>query len=216
MPFDFSCFISYRREKLRINFIEEFCEYLNTKAKDATNIDKLFTDFNEIKNGQPFSQTIFSSIIKSYVFIVFNTQHYINEHDNWCAKELFFALKVEQKRRELMMLEDEKSFNCILILLLNGSCKDLPRSIAERNAHSLKEFDYFGKFLKNRKSKKLLDDLGDRIDDIFKVYQKYSTLNFTEQCEKIPFPSDEELLSWIKEQKAEIALLESKHLPMLV
>lgn len=216
MPFEYSCFISYRRENQRNKFIIDFCQHLNTKAKDATNLGNLFLDVEEIKNGVPFPEKIFESIINSCVFFVFNTQHYLNATDYWCAKELFYALQVEEKRKSLLDKDDQKLFNNILILLVNGTPGDLPNSLQNRNAYSIKEFEYFGKFLHNKRSKELLDRIGDRIDEIYKIYKKYSIEEFTNQCKSIEYPEDDEITKWISIQKTLTKKQESDHKPILV
>lgn len=216
MPFEYSCFISYRRENQRNRFIIDFCQHLNTKAKDATNLGKLFLDVEEIKNGVSFPEKIYESIINSCVFFVFNTQHYLNATDYWCAKELYFALKVEDKRKSLLSKDDQKLFNNILILLVNGTLGDLPNSLKTRNAYSIKEFEYFGKFLKTRRSKELLDRIGDRIDEIYKIYNKYAIEEFTNQCKSLEYPKDDEIAKWISIQKTLAKKQESDHKPILI
>lgn len=216
MPFNYSCFISYRREKQRNKFISSFCEHLNTKAKDATNLAKIFIDVEEIKNGEPFPMKIHESILGSCVFLLFNTQHYLDAIDYWCAKELFIALKVEEKRQELLSEDDKNHFHSILIFLLNGSPEDLPTTLVQRNAHSIKEFEYFGRFLQTKKSKELIDKIGDRISEIFRIYEKYPHIDFTDLGKSIPVPSDKEIVEWIGTQKNVVRVIESNHLPMLV
>lgn len=215
MEFEYSCFISYRREEQRNKFIKSFCTYLCTKAKDSTNISKVFIDEQEIKNGVPFPEKLYESIKRSCVFAIFNTQHYLHEDDNWCAKELFYALKVEERRKEIIAEEDKSKYNWLLILLVNGTVKHLPNIINTRIAHSIKEFEYFGKLLKNKKSKELIDELGSRIDEIFHIYQKNPKPCFIECCKDIPYPTDEEIKVWIKEQKYILEQTEAKNTPIL-
>ena len=47
--------------------------------------------------------------------------------------------------------KDNSDYNWILILLVNGTANDLPKVLKNRNATSIKEFELFGKLLKNKK-----------------------------------------------------------------
>lgn len=118
-------------------------------------------------------------------------------------KRIILCFKSEEKRKEFIQVEDRINLSSIVVLLVNGCTSDLPFELAHRNANSIKEFEYFGNFLR-MKSKNYYDDIGDRIDEIYKLYMKYSGTDFSELCNDIPFPSDPEISEWIRKQKATI------------
>lgn len=215
MSFQYSCFISYRREEQRNKFIQDFCKYLNTVAKDATNLDQVFIDSKDIANGVSFPDKLYNSIMKSCVFTVFHTPHYLHLKDNWCAKELYYALKVEKIRRNQLSADDKMLYSCLLVLIVNGTNNDLPKTIKNRATHSIGEFEYFGKLLKNTKSDKLIKELGKQVREIDKIYQKYPHHNFVDCCKKIPKPKKKDISDWIQKQKSIIKSMESKKSPIL-
>lgn len=138
MAFEYSSFISYRRENQRNEFIKNFCRHFATSAWDACNVQNLFVDTSSIGVGNPFDEKIYEGIRKSHFFTLIHNPHYINEKNNWCAKELKYAIDVENQRRKLLSNEDKAKYNWIFPLIIMGSATDLPNVLSTRNAKNIR------------------------------------------------------------------------------
>jgi len=214
MAFEYSNFISYRREEQRNKFVKDFCSLFNTTTFDVTNLQEHFLDSNEIKGSPNFGEKIYDAIQKSYFFSIFHTYHYLNEANPWCAKELKYALDVEECRRQKLEEKDKAHFFSLNLFILSGTDKDLPDNIRNRNAipiscyqHSIKK--------KTKAVNDFFSRLYDFMIDVYKIYQRYPHVDFVACCDEIVKPDDEVIKGWIREQKKIILENEAKQLPVL-
>ena len=214
MTFAYSNFISYRHEEQRNKFVKDFNFQFNTTTFDVTNLKEHFLDSDEIKGSPIFGEKIYEAIRKSYFFSVFHTFHYLNEDNPWCAKELKYALDVEDCRRRQLSNNDKAAFFCLNLFILSGTDKDLPDKISNRNALPISNFQYSIK----KPTKAVTEFFKKQYDymmGIFKIYQRYPHVDFIACCEIIDKPDDEEIKKWIREQKKIILENESEHKPEL-
>jgi hypothetical protein len=214
MAFEYSNFISYRHEEQRNKFVKDFCYLFNTTTFDVTNLQEHFLDSNEIKGSPNFGEKIYEAIRKSYFFTIFHTYHYLNEANPWCAKELKYALDVEECRRQKLEEKDRSYFFSLNLFILSGTDKDLPGNISDRNAlpiscyqHSIKK--------QSKAVTEFFSRLYDFMIDVYKIYQRYPHVDFVACCDEIDKPDDERIKEWIREQKKIILENEAKQLPVL-
>ena len=214
MAFEYSNFISYRREAQRNKFIKEFCACFNTTTFDVTNLKEHFLDSEEITGSPNFGERIYEAIRKSYFFSVFHTFHYLNEENPWCAKELKYALDVEECRRQKLEEKDKAYFYSLNLFILSGTDKDLPDKISNRNALPISCYQYS---IKNRT--KAITEFFNRLYDfmmgVYKIYQRYPHVDFVACCDEVAKPDDNEIKEWIREQKKIIAQKEAERPPIL-
>lgn len=213
MSFQYSCFISYRREAERSKFIKDFSKQLNQYAFDATNKQDQFIDSEEIKGSPNFGNKIYDAISKSYFFNIFHNYHYLSADNIWCAKELKYAIAVEQERKKLLPAAVKDDFNILNVFLVSGDKNDLPIDIKNRNALNIGMF----KYCVNKPTKafiQFLQDIGDFMAEVYKIYEKNPN-DFVACCEGIAEPTNEEILDWIKVQKGIMTANESERLPTL-
>jgi hypothetical protein len=217
MAFEYSCFISYRRENQRNKFIENFRFHFNTFAFDACNKQDIFVDSKSILVGDDVPECIYNSIKNSYYFIVIHNYHYLNVKNIWCAKELKYALDVEKARIRLMENKDKNNYKWIFPLVIRGKLSDLPESLEGRNG---KHIGCFEAVINSKKplSKKVIEffnEIYEKMNSLYKITENYSTDFFNECCKDIPYPTDAEIIDWIRDQKEKVKKIESNNTPIL-
>ena len=216
MAFEYSSFISYRRENQRNIFIEKFCQHFSTYAWDACNISGLFHDVNSIKVGNEFDEKIYEGIRNSCFFTLIHNPHYLNEKNNWCAKELKYAIDVENQRKKLLDKEDIKNYKWIFPLIITGSANDLPNSLSTRNAKNIR--CYMAAIQSNKLPQKVIDfftEIQEEMYSLYQIYTKYNTKDFNDCCKSIKYPTDKEISVWINKQKTRVTKSEKANLPLL-
>lgn len=217
MSFEYSCFISYRREEQRNKFIENFCKHLATAAFDACNKQNLFIDKKGILVGDDFPERIYNGIRSSYYFVLFHNYHYLHTDNVWCAKELKYALDVEKARIELMNDADKENYKWIIPLVIRGNLNDLPQIIPNR--HGIPIGCYEAVINSHKPLPQLVlnffTDLYEKMIVLYHIHENYPAERFDDCYKEIPYPTDEEIIEWINEQKKRISSTEAKNLPTL-
>jgi hypothetical protein len=217
MSFIYSSFFSYRRNSNDTNFIYNLRNIIQSEGTYATNYSNVFFDEKCIGLGNEFDQKIYDSIIKSCSFTLIFSPHYINDKNNWCAKELYRAIKFENYIREKI---ENKNFSFIFPFIHRGTTNDLPKSIDSKNAITLQEYssEINNAAITNYPVTQKFQDFKKRIGDAlvanFKLIEDVE-FDWKEIENSVAIPSDEELKNWIKEQKLLFRENESKNLPKL-
>jgi hypothetical protein len=210
MSYHYSAFISYRRNPGDEKFVKKFTAIIECMAEKVTNSPKAFLDDNSIKWGEKFDERIYDSIVKCYFFIPLYHNSYLHKDNTWCAKELYRAIEVEKRIRESTAAD----YCFILPVIDQGPPSDLPDCIVRKNALVMNKYKHL--VLSNRPAK-ALDDLKNQIYDI--LLHNFKMLNedvlFSELCNDIVIPSDQEIIEWIKKQKKMERISEANNLPVL-
>lgn len=211
MNFQYSIFISYRRNLAgKQELIRKVTALFEAEAHSVTNAGKAFFDEDSIKWGNSFDEKIYEGIVNSCFFIPFYHHTYLHEDNLWCAKELYRALKVEEKIQKTF-----KNYCFILPIVQKGELASLPNCIGRKNAIKLIQYEHH--ILGNKKGSAALKDLRHKIYAIFLDNFKLldSGFKFSEICNDIEIPGDEEIKEWIREQKKIEKSIEASHLPIL-
>jgi hypothetical protein len=207
MPYQYSCFFSYRRNEEQSQFFKNFNEIIKSEALGVTNERETFFDEKSIHQGQEFDKAIYKAIPESYFFILMSTNNYINKRDTWCAKELYRAIKVQNKIREKV-----PEFCFILPYVISGSNIYLPKSIDKKNAILLNDHQKVS--ITNKETTIELQNIRTKLyDNLLRNFKLIDGIDF--ELTSIPIPSDDELNHWIDEQIKTVRANEAKHQPLL-
>jgi len=210
MNFTYSCFISYRRNLGDEKFIKKFTALIESEAHKVTNIPKVFFDEKSIKWGNDFDDKIYEGIVACYFFIPFYHNTYLHIDSLWCAKELYRAIKVEEKIRESGIA----NYCFILPIIDRGSASAFPKCIGRKNAREVKRLRHI---ILNNRTNSSLEKFKEEIYET--LLENYNLLNekfnLSELCASIEIPSDEIIKEWIKQEKKIANENESKQLPIL-
>ncbi|WP_299217418.1 toll/interleukin-1 receptor domain-containing protein [uncultured Dokdonia sp.] len=211
MSFEYSVFISYRRNKGNRGFLKNFKEIVETEAMDVTNLKNAFFDEDSIRWGVEFDDKIYDSIIKSHFFIPLFNYIYLHEDNDWCARELYYAIEVEKIIRKAL---DNNDFCYILPIIHKGSINILPNCINNKNAKEIRRIILSIKKNKdNNKTEDFRDFLETNFSKNFDIKNQIE-IDLVKLCSSIKKPTDEEIKKWILEQKQIIRKKESLTPPL--
>jgi len=210
MSFTYSSFISYRRNNGDEKFVKNFTAIIESEAQKVTNIAKVFFDETSIKWGTDFDQKIYEGIAASYFFIPFYHNSYLHVNNIWCAREIHYAIEVEKKIREIF-----KDYCFILPIIYRGLPNALPSCIGKKNAKEIRQLEAV--ITSNKISAGLIKFKQDIYDIFLESFDLINNNEFvlSDLCASIVEPTDEEIRSWINEQKGIQRKFESENLPIL-
>lgn len=209
MSFQFSCFISYRHHLEDKNFMLKFKKIIEAEAFKVTNQQNVFFDDKSIKWGEEFDHKIYEGIVSSYFFIPLFHHVYLHEDSLWCAKELHWAIQLENKIREKIA-----GYCFILPIIDRGSPSDFPDCIGKKNAKEIKKFRHL--ILGNKTTAAFEDFKGEIYEILLKNYELLEKETIFKQylSDIKPIP-DDEIKSWVKSQKDKQKSVTASHLPVL-
>ena len=217
MSFIHSSFFSYRRNPDDINFIYNLKNIIQSEGKYATNHDSVFFDEKCIELGDDFDEKIYEGIKKSCSFTLIFSPIYINKDNDWCARELFTAIKFEKYIREKI---NNNKFCLIFPLIHRGKTEDLPQSIAKKNVKFLYEFtaDIKNSSISGTPTtqnfEKFKAYLGEVYSENFKLIKDFE-FDWDDIEKNVLSPKRDELLEWINEQNKLYRKNESENPPKL-
>jgi hypothetical protein len=210
MNFNYSSFISYRRNVGDEKFVKNFKDIIESEAQKVTNISKVFFDEKSIIWGNEFDEKIYDGITSSYFFISIYHNSYLHIDNVWCAREIYHAIEIEKKIRETY-----SDFCFILPIIHRGSANDLPKCVEQKNAKVIRLFEHA--IINKKVPNKLIEFIHNIYDVLLINFQliEAANLNLKVLCSDIHIPSDEEIKVWIEKQKGIQRKQESENLPIL-
>jgi hypothetical protein len=216
MAFNYSCFVSYRHNDNEKQFYTNLKNIIQSEALTATNKTNSFFDEVSIKYGEEWDDKIYIGVNGSYFFIPILHYNYLHPDNNWCARELIHALKVEETIRNKLPENERKNFFYIIPFIYRGKPDNLPKGLSNKKALSLQPFEYL--IIKNDISQELINlkqQLCDTLTECYKILDKHNDIDFQALFNTIPKPDDKEVNAWILEQKNLHKQKEAEQAPVL-
>jgi hypothetical protein len=141
MPFEYSCFISYRhcKNQLGKRIINEFYDALSGELELMT--DKAaFLDKDRLEAGYFYNEELAKSLCKSVCLIMIFTPTYFDIDHTYCAREYKAMEKLEEERLRLLDNQNGQTHGLIIPIVFRGEGY-LPPEI--KNRRQYEKFDSF-------------------------------------------------------------------------
>jgi hypothetical protein len=132
MPFEYSCFISYRHytEDLGVSFIEEFLRALSGEIEPLTE-KEVFIDKERLKPGYHYNEVLAESLCRSACLIVIFSPDYFDMAHTYCAREYKAMEKLEKERLKLLANPVKPKLSLIIPVIFRGG-DQMPSEIKNR------------------------------------------------------------------------------------
>jgi len=217
MNLEYSCFISYRRNDDEIRFIRNLKKIVQGEVFKVTNKQRAFLDNDEIRYGEHFDEKIYASLETSFFFISVWYFNYLHEDNLWCARELYHALQIEACIKECLSEADRANYYHVIPLVHRGANSDLPDCMSRKNAVPIKLLET--DIVNNRTTARLTKFKVQLYDALHSYYQTLVTnagkVDFNKVFNNIKRLTDEELRTWVSEQRKKAIENEATKLPVL-
>jgi hypothetical protein len=199
MPFEHSCFISYRshdQSALAARFVADLHEALRNELSVLMD-PPIFVDHSRIKGGSFLDPTLSRALCTSACMVMVYTPTYFNRQKLYCARE-YHAMETLETQR-LARLPDRQRRECGLIfpVILRGA-ERLPATIKNRRiGYDFGHFDL---------SSEPISRNPNFIEDIkalaIAIQSRAEMLEATGEdltcdCDSFDLPSEEDILPWL-------------------
>lgn len=194
MPFQYSCFISYRHTQADI--VQELVSSLKTELSRWLDMD-VYLDKERLKGGDFYNAELAKALCQSVCLIVVYTPTYFSEKNTYCAREFKAMEELEQKRLEKAGLKDNAKHGLIIPIVYRGD-KKLPNDIKnKRHCHFFEEFQISGHATLNdpeyaQRIKEIAEYIGERCEELSEIEEEVC-----KPCEAFEIPSDAEVSEWL-------------------
>jgi len=141
MPFEYSCFISYRhcRNQLGQRIVNELYNALSGELELMTD-KEVYLDRERLEVGYLYNEALARALCESACMIVVFTQTYFNRAHTYCSREYKAMEKLEEERLELLGNPSDQIYGLIIPIVFRGE-DYLPPDIKERRKYV--KFDNF-------------------------------------------------------------------------
>lgn len=197
MPFEYSCFISYRhgRHRSTKRMLDAVVDGL--RGELDTYFDKdVYVDTSRLKGGDFFNRSLATALCKSVCMVVLYTPNYFSLEHAYCAREFRAMEKLERKR--IKLLSTTPSQGLIIPIVLRGPHL-FPKDIQNKRL-----FYDFSNSLLHASPESVVDtrkeDFHSMASYMFERYKEYSsgTANPCEDCDQFRFPTEREVQPFLE------------------
>ena len=199
MPFQYSCFISYRhgQKELMERFINDLCDALSNEVVPLTDLE-IYVDKKRLTGGVFFNSALSQALCESVCLIMVYTPTYLSEEHTYCAREYKAMEKLEKERINMLSDSEQKQYGLIIPIVLRGE-KTLPVEIkANRQYYDFTKFKLRDTELKkNPNYDSKIQEIADYIHERFLVFNSLSS-DPCDDCSDFEFPTDSDIAPWLK------------------
>lgn len=195
MPFQYSCFISYRHSqdditrKLVLSLETELVRWLDMS---------IFVDKERLTGGDFFNNKLAKALCESVCLIVIYTPTYFSKKNSYCAREYKAMELLEEQRLHMLGLPKNKKQGLIIPIIYRGE-KILPDEIKnKRQFHVFEDFQISGRDnLENpeyaEKIKKIAEYVQERCSELLLIEE-----TACKTCDVFDFPSEKDISDWLE------------------
>lgn len=198
MPFQYSCFVSYRHieGELSERFIKELSEALVSYVSPHCDLG-IYVDSERLQGGDYFNATLERAICESVCMILVYTPNYFDEKHSYCAREYQSMKELEKERIK------NRQYSLIIPIIYRGKIDSLPEEIK----HNLQLYD-FSKFTlcpgdvniqSNPNYVEKLDKIGIRVRELYELMAMES--DPCEDCNEFRLSTDADVQDLIEESR---------------
>jgi hypothetical protein len=197
MPFEHSCFISYRNHEqsaVAEKFITDLCEALRNELVMRTETD-IFVDREGIRGGDIIDPALSRALCTSACLVAVYTPVYFSKQKSYCAREYFAMEFLEKQRLARLSKPLGKEFGLIIPIVLRGALPDEIKK--KRRSFNFEHFSLVSKSIsKNRHFEPHIREIADAICQRTKMLNATSE-DLTCDCDNFIFPTEDEVRPWL-------------------
>lgn len=201
MPFEYSCFISYRhaRYKQARGYIEDIVEAIKGEL-DLRVAPEVFRDIERLRGGEFYNEALAEYLCKSMCMITLYSPIYFSADHTFCSREFKAMENLERERLSYLPASDAKTKGLIIVIALLDF-KSIPAEIrSSRACYNFEPYTLRGSMSRNPEFKAKIREIGQYIFDLYRLFGKaLETSDICNDCLDFTLPTDSEILPWLSQ-----------------
>jgi len=194
MPFQYSCFISYRHANYKAPYIEWIVEALKEELDQW--VDQGVYQDTDLRGGMLFNPELASALCHSVCMISLYSPKYFRRDHTYCAREYMAMVELEQHRRKFLTDPKEQSKGLVIFVAVRGF-NLIPSEIRkERECYNFEPYTMKGNMRRNPKFKEQVRNIGEYIFERCKAFDSVASQHdLCEGCHGFNLPSEDKIQS---------------------
>jgi len=198
MPFQYSCFISYRRghHELTRRFIEELVGALKSHVEPWLD-EEVYIDEDGLRGGAFIDEGIAHALCKSVCMILIFTPKYFDRKRTYCAREYMAMKRLEEKRLRLLKDLADRKAGLIIPVVFRGP-EHLPSEIKRRLYYDFSAYTLVRPEISNNPQYvEAIEEIARRIREIYDHFRGLPQ-DPCGACKDFALPAEEEIQEWLE------------------
>lgn len=196
MPLSYSCFISYRRDSVKI--AKDFQDALETELSLLLNLP-VYRDEERLEGGDFFNSKLEQALCKSACMIMIYIPKYFDEESTYCAREFKAMELLEEGRLNKLREHGVIADSGLIIPIIYRGREIVPSYVM--NSRNFYDFETYYLGGKTYKKKEYLLSVKQIANYIFDRCRELTALSIDpcNGCDSFSFPEEDELNGWLDE-----------------
>jgi hypothetical protein len=200
MPFQYSCFISYRRLDDDMEIVKDLYDAITAEIRRLVP-QEVYRDEERLRGGEIPETQIATALCRSLCMIVFYVPVYFDEGHTYCAREYRAMELLEEQRLEGLRMsygDDVGGYGLIIPIIFRGA-KFLPPEFRERRKpYIFEDFTISTRDIRNHPL--FLEQVKAIADYIFERSLEFDAIaDSAGDCHDFALPPDgEDLRQWVR------------------
>jgi len=198
IPFEFSCFISYRTStnELPNTFIEKLREALNNEIEPRIE-RKVYRDTDNIKGGDKIGPSVAAGLGESLCMILVFTPTYFNSEKLYCTREYLAMKQMEEKRLEAIQGKCNNTSGFIIPIVFRGLSK-LPSELKDVRHYDFSQYTLIDtEIIKSAKYGAVIREIAEKVEKLSDCFRGMSNKEIL-RCKAVELPTEAEAKRWLK------------------
>lgn len=209
MPFQYSCFISYRHttQYKGKSFTQRIVEDLKAELELRV-AHEVFRDTERLRGAEFYQEALATALCRSVCMVVLFWPTYFSEQHTFCAREFKAMEQLEQER--LRALEDQaERQNGLIVVIALRDFRLIPAEI--RQNRLCKDFESYTLKPNMRRDPGFQQDVLEISRYIADRVRLFERLRYqSRDCAEFRLPAEQDVLPWIREVAAPFAPLPNR------
>jgi hypothetical protein len=199
MPFEYSCFISYRHPKYKQarSYTEQIVEVLKGELEMRVT-QEVFQDTERLRGGAFYNEGLASALCRSVCMITLYWPTYFSRDHTFCSREYKAMERLEQHRLQLLQDVTERLKGLIIVIALLDF-NSIPSEIRDRRqCYDFEPYTLRGDMRQNPEFRAKIREIGNYIAERCQVLESLAREHdVCSSCDSFMLPNDAEILPWL-------------------
>lgn len=201
MPFNHSCFISYRHALYSQGraYTEQIVEALAGELEMMVS-QRVFRDTDRLRGAEFYNETLATALCESVCMILLYWPTYFSRDHTFCTREYKAMERLEQSRLQLLPDPLERSHGLIIPIALRDF-QSLPAEIrTKRFCYDFEPYTLRGDMRRNPEFRSKIREIGQYISRRCRAFENLGAIeDICNQCREFALPHESEVLQWLNQ-----------------
>jgi len=212
MPFEYSCFISYRHAKYKQarSYTDQIVEALKGELELRVN-QEVFRDVERLRGGEFYNEALASYLCKSMCMIMLYWPTYFSIGHTFCSREFKAMEKLEKERLAHLSKLNIKTKGLIIVLAILDVESIPPEIRSSRLCYDFEPYTLRGSMFRNPEFKTKIREISEYISQLYRMFGNVpEASDIFNNCNDFTLPPESEILPWLRKVARPVSIFPTR------